>query len=99
MVERERLSLSVGLEMDAMTAIGKLVEEPDWFTILPPTALGEGLASGRLRAARLAVNGFSRTLVCAHGARRPMSLAGHRFAEMLGEELRTRSDELLRGCS
>ena len=80
MVERERLTLTIGLEMDAMTAIGNLVEELGWFTILPPTAVGGGLASGRLRAARLAMPGFHRTLVCAYGARRPMSLAGHCFA-------------------
>lgn len=95
MVERERLSLSVALEMDALLAIGRLVEEPGWFTILPPTALGDALSSGRLGAARVNATGFQRRLVCAHGVRRPLSLAGHRFAEMLGEELRRQSEDLL----
>ncbi|WP_198381682.1 LysR family transcriptional regulator [Roseomonas sp. KE2513] len=96
MTEREKLSLNVALEMDAMPAIGRLVEDPSWFTILPPTALGDLLGTGRLRAVRVAASGLQRRLVCAHGGRRPLSLAGHCFAEILGEELRRKSEDLLR---
>ena len=95
MAERERLSLTVQLEMDAMAGIGQLVAEPGWFTLLPPTALGQELASGRLRASRVAVTGLKRTLVCAYGARRPLTPSGHRFVEMLRGDLRERADLLL----
>lgn len=98
MAERERLALTVRLEMDAMSAIARLVQEPGWFTLLPPIALADALAADRLRAWRLQAVGFNRRLVCAHGLRRPLPPAGHRLAAMLQEDLRTQSQALLARC-
>lgn len=96
MTEREKVSLTVRLEMDAMSAIGRLVAEPGWLTILPPTALGHMLGAGRLHARRIDVPALRRHLVCAYGARRPLSPTGHRFVEMLREALGEQSGQLLR---
>ncbi len=97
MAERERVALSVRLEMDAMSAIGRLVAEPGWLTILPPTALAHMLGDGaRLQARGIGLPTLRRRLVCANGARRPLSPTGHRFIEMLREALGAQSARLIR---
>ena len=98
-VERERLSLSVRLEVDATSTIGHLLAEPGWFTILPTTALSGELASGKLRASHLAMPHLRRRLVCTHSARRPLTPVGHRFTEALRDGLRQQAELLLRGAS
>jgi DNA-binding transcriptional LysR family regulator len=94
MTERQKLSLTVRLEMDALGAIARLVEEPGWFTILPATALGEALRARRLRASQIAVPGFRRRLVCAYGVRRSLTPSGHRLVEILRADLRERAEQL-----
>ncbi len=90
--ERERLRLAVRLEVDAMGAIGHLLAEPGWFTILPATALSGELASGGLRASRFAVPHLRRRPVCTYGARRPLTPVAHRFIEVLCDGLRQQAE-------
>lgn len=87
MTERERLSLEVRLELDSMNAIGRLVREPGWFTLLPPLALGGAQAWAGLRGRVVDAPGLRRTLVCAHGARRPLAVPARRLVAMLEEDL------------
>ncbi|MDJ0391182.1 LysR family transcriptional regulator [Roseomonas sp. E05] len=96
-LEREKLGLAIRLEVDALGAIGQLVAEPGWFTLLPATALSEGLRAGRLRSWRVAMPGLRRRLVCAYGVRRPLRPAGHRFIELLREELQNLAKHLVPG--
>lgn len=96
-VQRDGLVLPIALELDSLNAIEQFVQQPGWFTVLPPMALHRGLRAGALRAHALAMPRLQRQVVCVSRQRNPPGAAGRRFVEMLEAELHEEAATLARG--
>lgn len=83
------LELTPELELDDLTVIESFLRRSDYVSILPATVLRPGLEEGALRAYPLDSPGLTRSMVCVHDSRRPLSPAARLFVDIIGKTLVT----------
>ena len=91
----EDIALTPKLELDSPPGLASFAACSDWFTILPSIAITQQLREGSLRAYRIVAPRITRQLVGIHLPQQPMSAAAVRLLDVLAEELRATSRQLL----
>ncbi len=84
---RKNLSLQVLMEADSYRVLTSIVEEGIGYTLLPPSAVRNEVAEGRLEAVPIARPAITRELILASPAERRASVATTTIAALIRKEI------------
>jgi LysR family transcriptional regulator, nitrogen assimilation regulatory protein len=84
---RKNLPLQILLEADSFRVLTSIVEEGIGYTLLPPSAVRNEVAEGRLEAAPITRPAITRELILASPAERRASVATITIAALIREEI------------
>jgi LysR family nitrogen assimilation transcriptional regulator len=86
--EPKGIVLDVVAEIESLPSVKRAVEAGLGSTILPPGAVAEEVAAGRLRASAIDSPSMSRRVVCATSVTRPRTAAATAVMHLIGDVLR-----------
>ncbi|MDB5633238.1 MAG: transcriptional regulator [Tardiphaga sp.] len=90
---RKNLSLQVLMEADSFRVLTSIVEEGIGFTLLPPSAVRNEVAEGRLEAVPISRPAITRELILASPADRQPSVATTTISALIRKEIESLSNE------
>ncbi|MDB5549852.1 MAG: transcriptional regulator [Tardiphaga sp.] len=90
---RKNLALKVLMEADSFRVLTSIVEEGIGFTLLPPSAVRNEVAEGRLETAVIARPAITRELILARPADRQPSVATNAISNLIRAEIASLVDD------
>lgn len=90
---RKHLDLKVLIEADSFRVLTSIVEEGIGYTLLPPSAVRNEVAEGRLETAVIAKPAITRELILASPADRQRSVAATAISDLIRTEIQSLVDD------